>query len=318
MTRFASLAAPGLLALTLFAGAPGPATHPSEVVLLTTTDVRGRLVPCACRVPRGGLARLAGLADRVAAARPALWLDAGSRLAAPGAPPEMGGDDAAADALLLGALGRHAGAVLNVGETELARGAARLRARARAAGVTLVASNLRARAGASPGEACVVTSVAGHPVGVIGLLAPEATLGPARDSLVLDDPERAARAAVATLRARRVHAIVLLSALGLAGTERVVRAVDGIDLAVVGRGAPLESRGRTLGRTALVCAGEQGYALGVSRLAFDPVGRLLAIDSGARPVDADVREQAATAAAVAAYRRARGLADPAGGGVPRP
>lgn len=289
--------------------APAPPSRHAELVLLSTNDVHGRLAPCECRTPRGGLARLVAFADSVRATRPVLWLDAGSLLGAPGTPAAMGGADAGADSLLLHTMARHGLAALNVGETELSRGLAMLRARAADAGVRLLSANVCDRRTGSPvAEPWAVLPLAGRRVGVIGVLATEADLGPMRDSLRVGDPRGAVQAAVRALAGERVAAVVLLSGLGASRTEALVRAVDGIDVAVVARGAPLEARGRTVGRTALVCAGEQGQAMGVVTLSLDPAGRVLAVRSGARLIGPDVRDDPAVAAAVAVQLRRAGAA----------
>src|SRR5262245_65137279 len=61
-----------VVALALAAGAPLPARAAKaaiadKLVILSTTDVKGKVGPCGCKVPKGGLARQASFADSIKA-----------------------------------------------------------------------------------------------------------------------------------------------------------------------------------------------------------------------------------------------------------
>ena len=64
-------------------------------------------------------------------------------------------------------------------------------------------------------------------VGVFGLTSDKVDLGPARDSLTLEDPALAAKRAVDEMRKKGATVIVLLSSLGKVESEDLVTGVDG-------------------------------------------------------------------------------------------
>src|SRR5262245_54127064 len=65
-TRFLLILA-SLLLPAFAASARGSCLQPDKLVILSTTDVKGRTGPCGGHVPKGGLARGAGCADSVRA-----------------------------------------------------------------------------------------------------------------------------------------------------------------------------------------------------------------------------------------------------------
>src|SRR6266481_5704491 len=68
------------LASMALAGAAGAQTPSpaSRVVVLSTTDMKGKTSPCGCHIPKGGLSRQASFADSVKAEyRSVVWVDAG-------------------------------------------------------------------------------------------------------------------------------------------------------------------------------------------------------------------------------------------------
>src|SRR4026207_347633 len=59
----------------------GAVLQPDKLVILSTTDVKGKTSPCGCHIPKGGLARLASVADSLRSLYPdVLLLDAGGVL----------------------------------------------------------------------------------------------------------------------------------------------------------------------------------------------------------------------------------------------
>src|SRR5262245_33073484 len=57
------------VALTLALAAPAVAAtaapQTDKLVILSTTDMKGKTSPCGCHVPKGGLARQVGFADSI-------------------------------------------------------------------------------------------------------------------------------------------------------------------------------------------------------------------------------------------------------------
>jgi 2',3'-cyclic-nucleotide 2'-phosphodiesterase (5'-nucleotidase family) len=57
------------IALTLALAAPAVAAtsalQPDKLIILSTTDMKGKTLPCGCHVPKGGIARQVGFADSV-------------------------------------------------------------------------------------------------------------------------------------------------------------------------------------------------------------------------------------------------------------
>ena len=160
----------------------------------------------------------------------------------------------------------------------------------------MLAARLADLLAADPDPA-VARGVGDHPLDQRPLLLLD--LGPARDSLRIDDPVAGARAAVRALSAERVDAIVALSHLGRAGGEALAADVGGIDVLVAGRDVPLLPEGRTLGRATAAYAGDRGYAVGLSTLTFGASGRILAARSRSVPLGPEVRDRADIAAGLA-------------------
>ncbi len=157
-----------------------------------------------------------------------------------------------------------------VGDRDLRFGYSRLHERAERDKLPLVASNLVLKATKQPAfDAFLVKHVGNVDVGVFGLISDKADLGPARDSLVALDPTVTAKRVIAEMKKQGATVIVMLSQLGKVETEDLVTAVDGIDVAIVGRSVPLVQQGRLINNTIAVYGGEQGQYLGRSIVTLD-------------------------------------------------
>ncbi len=269
--RSARIAA--VLAACLFAtGAPAGAKDvaaPGTLVVVSTTDVKGKTGPCGCHTPKGGLARLANFADSARIRYPNLLLVENG-----GFFPELDDYQDVAAFMLESHVELHHDAI-GVSERELRFGRAFLLVNGKRTGAPLVCANLVDRATHKPLVApWVVRKVAGTTVGVFGLTSDKVDLGPAHDSVSVDEPAVAARTAIAQLRAKGASVIVLLSSLGKVETEDLVTAVDGVDLAIAGRSVPLMQQGRTIKSTLVCYGGEQGQYAGRSLLTLDAAGRV--------------------------------------------
>lgn len=278
-----------LILLAAPAGAaPGtttPVLRPDHLLVLSTTDVKGKTGPCGCHVPKGGLARRATYADSMRAMYGQLLLvDNGGFF-----PEEDSRRDAAAFLSdVMRAIGVDA---VNVGDSDLRFGRAFLEARVKKSGLQVVSANLiDAKTRRPVFDPYVVKKVGGVSVGVFGLISERADLGPAKDSLAIGEPKAAAEDAVAQLKKKGANVIVLLSQLGKADGEDLVAAVDGIDAAVIGRKVPVMAQGRTVKNTTVCYGGDQGHYLCRTDLTLDATrhvksGQAEAVELG--PVVAD-------------------------------
>jgi len=288
------------IALALALAAPahtGTSTlQPDKLIILSTTDIKGKTLPCGCHVPKGGIARQVGFADSVRQ----LYSNV-VRVDGGGFFPE---DDTRADVawFMMDELKKMDAAAVGVGERDLHYGLAALRVNAQRTAVPLVCSNLVLASTKKPVFATtIVKPVGAATVGFFGLISDKANLGPARDSLAATDPVVAARRAVADLKQKGATVIVLLSRLGKAETEDLVTTVDGIDVAIAGQSVPYLDQGRPFKHTTVVYGGEQGQYLGFSRVTLDATKHAGAIDAVTYMMGPAVRENAEVAARVTAF-----------------
>jgi hypothetical protein len=292
-----------LLALPLVASGGSRATRADEpareLVVLSTADLKGRTSPCGCHTPRGGFARIGAALDSVRASRAAMvYVDAG------GSFPETDGRTDLAD-FMFRMLGGLEPAAVGVAPRDLRHGPAFLRELAAASGLPVLCANLVERAGGRPlFPSSRIVEARGVRVGLFALLGERFDLGPARDSLQVTDSEAAARAAVASLRARGAQVVVLLSQLGKVGAEDLATAVPGIDAVVLGHDIPVYERGRRVGGALLSYAGEMGQHLGVVTVTLDDAGRPEGGDLQVRSLGPEVREEPGLLARVKAFEDA--------------
>jgi hypothetical protein len=186
---------------------------PLLVTIVATAEVKGTPEPCGCTSdPLGDVARVATLA------KDGLWVDAGSlSYDHEQASPER---RAQADATAA-ALGRiYAGAEVGLGADDLVRGPTHV-------SPARHACNLRG--GGVPTVAPRVRVVQGVRVGVFGVATPARLPG-----LKASPPVPAATKAVAQLRKQGAQLIVALCGMDRPETRALVRAVPGIDVAVIG------------------------------------------------------------------------------------
>jgi len=297
------LASALLLALSMVLGGAHPAraaVAPADtLVVLSTTDLKGKTSPCGCHIPKGGFARIAAVLDSSRALRrTTLYLDAGGYF------PEQDGRTDLAEFMLRSLVQLGAGAI-GVGPRDLRQGVAYLRDLVRRTGAPVTCANLadkRTRLPIFPSGR--VLDVGGVKVGVFALYGDRFELGPAADSLVVLDPEDAAHAQVTALRNKGAQVVVLLAQLGRVGGEDLVTAVPGIDAVVLGHDVPVYEQGRRIGGTMASYAGEQGQHLGLIRVALAPDGRAADATCGVASLGPEVREQPVMFKAVKAFEDA--------------
>jgi hypothetical protein len=267
-----------------------------SLVIVTTNDVAGKTSPCGCHTPKGGLARKATFLDSVRTKQAnVLVLDAGGFFPATD-------DEREAAPFMLVEMARMRTAAAGVGVNELRYGYAFAREHARSAGVPLVCANLvRFDDGQPAFEGWRIVESGGYKVGVFGLIAHTADLGPARDSLRADVPDSSARRAIAALREGGAEVVVLLSQLGKAEGESLLTRVEGIDLVVGGGGVPALPSGQQVAGAIALYGGNQGWHVGVADVRLTPERGVRDIAARTVVLDPAVRDQPAMLARVKAF-----------------
>jgi hypothetical protein len=132
----------------------------------------------------------------------------------------------------------------------------------------------------------------GLQVGVFSLTSDKVDLGPSRDSLVLEEPAKAATRVVAELRKKGAHVVVLLSQLGKVESEDLVTAVEGIDVLIAGRNVPLIQKGRMIKNTIACYGGEKGQNLGRTIVTLGPNKRMQTGENDVFVLGPEVKEKA--------------------------
>jgi len=290
------------LALSFALGGSHPARAAGAtdtLVVLSSTDLKGKTSPCGCHVPKGGFARMAAFLDSSRAAlRTTLYLDAGGYF-----PEEQGRTDLAE--FMQRSLVQLGVGAIGVGPRDLGHGIAFLRDLARRTGAPITCANLadkRTRLPIFPSGR--VLDAGGIKVGVFALYSDRFELGPAADSLVVLDPENAAQSQVTALRNKGAQVVVLLAQMGRAGGEDLVSTVPGIDVVVLGHDVPVYELGRRIGGTMASYAGEQGQHLGVLRVALASNGKVADAVCSVASLGPEVREQPVMFKAVKAFEDA--------------
>lgn len=160
---------------------------------------------------------------------------------------------------------------VGVGSRDLRFGLAYLRETAKGKKLPLTSANLVDKTTRQPVvQPWLIKKVGGVNVGVFSLISDKVDLGPARDSLLVLDPQETARKTVAALRKKGATVVVALTQLGKVESEDLVTAVDGIDNVVVGLNAPLLQKGRQIKNTIACYGGEQGQNIGRTILTLGP------------------------------------------------
>ena len=279
--------------------APAAAAGPDTLVVLSTTDLKGKTSPCGCHIPKGGFARIAAFLDSSRTVRrTTLYVDAGGYFA------EQDGRTDLEEFMARSLVQLGVGAI-GVGPRDLRHGIAFLRDLARRTGAPVTCANLadkRTRLPIFPSGR--VLDVGGVKVGVFALYSDRFPLGPAADSLVVLDPENAAQSQVTALRNKGAQVVVLLAQMGRAGGEDVVSTVPGIDAVVLGHDVPVYEQGRRIGETVASYAGEQGQHLGRIEIALSPGGKVANATCSVASLGPEVREQPQMFTAVKAFEDA--------------
>ncbi|MCC6350801.1 MAG: hypothetical protein IT347_14535 [Candidatus Eisenbacteria bacterium] len=276
-----------------------PSAAAAPLIVLSTSDVKGKSSPCGCHTPKGGLARRAALADSVRATNPNLIVvDTGGYF------PEEADYEAAAVFMLesMMSLGTDAA---GVGESDLRYGLGFLRAGLARTKLPVTCANLLdATTGRPVFPPFLLKTVGRAKVGFFALLAPSADLGPSRDSLRVADPLESAYRTVAALRERGATVVVLLSDLGKIDSEEVANSIPGITLVIAGHKIPLFPEGRRVGGAVVVYGGEQSQYAGLATIPLDAAGRATAVGAETVMLGPERREEPAMLSRVRTFETA--------------
>ena len=181
---------------------------------------------------------------------------------------------------------------VGVGERDLRFGYAYLKGQIKRTGLPIVSSNLvDAKTGKPAFLPYVVKKVGSVKVGIFSLIGEKANLGPARDSLKVQEPGATAKKMVAELKGKGATVIVLLSQLGKVESEDLVSSVDGISAVEAGHDVPLIQKGRMIKNTVACYGGEQGQYLCVTNLTLDAQKRSTTGESDAINLGPEVVEK---------------------------
>ena len=288
-TRFLVASATLLLLPALAAVATtssGTVLQPDKLVILSTTDVKGKTSPCGCHVPKGGLSRRASLADSIRAQYGQVALvDNGGFF------PEGDGQQDLAG-FIMDVMNRLNTDAVGVGERDLRYGASFLRAQVKHNRLPVVCANLIEKRSRKPlFDPYLVKKIGGVEVGFFGLIGAKTNLGPSQDSLLVEEPVAVATRTIAEMRKKGVDVVVLLGQLGKVENEDLVSTVDGVNAVVVGRDTPIIPKGQMIKNTVACYGGEQGYYLCKTVLTLDARRQVTSGEADAVMLGPEVSDQ---------------------------
>jgi 2',3'-cyclic-nucleotide 2'-phosphodiesterase (5'-nucleotidase family) len=264
-----------------------PIRQPDKLVVLSTSDVKGKTSPCGCHIPKGGLSRRASFTDSVRADfGQVLVVDAGFFM------PEH--DEAPyrdAGRFMFDSMKRLRVDVIGVCEKDLRFGVDFLNENAKRTGLALTCANLVGRATGKPVFAPYrIRQIGTVKVGVFALMTDSLPAGPLATAMKVESPEVAARRVIAAMKQQGATVIVLLSQLGRIDAEDLASQTPGIDVIVHGHFVPQVDQGRTILRTVSVYGGEQGQYLGFTKVSLDAARHMKSAESTTFAMGAEVAE----------------------------
>jgi 2',3'-cyclic-nucleotide 2'-phosphodiesterase (5'-nucleotidase family) len=244
---------------------------PNRLVVLSTTDAKGKTDVCGCSIPKGGFARRSSFGDSIRAAySQVLLVDAGGFFPEPN-------DTLLKDVanFMMDAMQLLKTDAVGMGETELKFGYPFLKDNIARSGLPLVSSNLMIRATGKPAlTPYIIKKVGTTKVGIFSLMSDKMALGPSQDMLQVEEPTAAARRVVAEMRKKGATVTVMLSQMGKVDSEDLVANVPGIDVLIVGHTTSLLMKGRRVKETVVCYGGEQGQYMGRTLLTLDRAGKM--------------------------------------------
>jgi hypothetical protein len=192
---------------------------------------------------------------------------------------------------------------VGIGDRDLRFGLAYLREQAKRSQCPITSANLLERKTHRPAlTPYIIKKVGSVRVGLFSLISDKVDLGPARDSLIVQDPPAAAKAMVADLRKKGATVVVLLSQLGKVESEDLVTAVDGIDAVIAGRNVPMLQQGRLIKTTVASYGGEKGQYLSRTILNLDAARKSTGGENESFVLGPEVGEKPEVAQVVKAFK----------------
>jgi 2',3'-cyclic-nucleotide 2'-phosphodiesterase (5'-nucleotidase family) len=265
----AALLGAAILAASAVHPAAAAVQHPDKLVILSTTDVKGKTGPCGCHVPKGGLSRRASFRDSVAGVYGQVSIvDNGNFV------PEAEARESEAWFLMdvMKTIGLDA---VGTGANDLRFGYAKLKANIGRTQLPMTSANLIDLTTRRPAlQPYVIKTVGKAKIGYFSLMTDKTDLGAARDSLRVDEPTAVAQKTVAELRKKGATVVVLLSQLGQVESEDLVTMVPGIDAVICGRNVPVLAKGRQIKNTIASYGGDQGHYISQTVLTLTAAGRV--------------------------------------------
>jgi len=165
---------------------------------------------------------------------------------------------------------------VGLGDRDLKFGLAFLRAQVKRTQLPVVCANLIDKHTKAPAlSPYVIRKIGNVNVGVFGLISDKVDLGPARDSLAVQEPQVVAKRTILDMRKKGATVVVLLSQLGKVESEDLVTAVDGIDAVMIGRNVPMLQKGRLIKNTVACYGGEQGQYIGRTLITLGAGGKMV-------------------------------------------
>lgn len=248
----------------------------NQLVVLSTTDAKGKTNVCGCSIPKGGFARRASFGDSIRTAYSQVALvDAGGFFPEPNDSLQMDVANFMMDAMQLVKTD-----AVGIGEKELKFGYDFLKTNAARSGLPVISSNLAMRATGKPAlTPYIVKKIGTTKVGFFSLMSDKMPLGPSQDILKVEEPTAAARRVVAEMRKKGATVVVMLSQMGKVDSEDLVANVPGIDVLIVGHATSLLMKGRRIKETVATYGGEQGQYMGRTLLTLDRAGKMTNAES---------------------------------------
>lgn len=158
---------------------------------------------------------------------------------------------------------------VGVGERELGYGYAVFRAAAARSKVPMLSSNLIDKAsGKLAFKPYVIVKKGPWKVAIFAIMGPKVDLGPAADSLTVDDPISTAQKMVTDLR-KQADVVVAITHLGRVEGEDLAAQVPGIDVVVLAHHPGFVAQGRRVKDAITVASGEQGQNVARTLLTMD-------------------------------------------------
>jgi 2',3'-cyclic-nucleotide 2'-phosphodiesterase (5'-nucleotidase family) len=231
--------------------------------VLSSSDAIGKITPCGCHTPKGGLARIASVIDSTKIKYgDALVVEAGDF-----APERTNAIEEARIDFQFKTLELIGYDAIGIGERELNFGYAKLKALAASSKVPLLCANLIDKKTGQPAfKPYTIVKKGNLKVGVFAVLGPKIELpADAGEELTVEDPLAAAQRTVAALR-KQCDVVVVLAHVGRVEGEDLAAQVPGMDVVILAHHPGFVAQGRRVNSAVTVASGEQIQNMGVTRV----------------------------------------------------